>query len=271
MKLIIQIPCLNEEETLPVTLRDLPREVPGFTEVEWLVIDDGSTDRTVDVAKEHGVHHIVRLTNNKGLANGFQAGIDACLKLGADVVVNTDADNQYDGRDIVLPDDPTAVLRVTDSPALAARIGDDIVTASGTTLLGADDKAGVAEIMAAVEYLIAHPEIPHGTVRIESDESAAKHGSLQLLLDCYSAPAPIRMEAFDLRVILHHEGNFRAMAGAGRDEVPRLGRPEAEGQAVFESEGDIGRKGSNGFAPEQIGIEQGAFCRVVDIEQDKVR
>jgi glycosyltransferase involved in cell wall biosynthesis len=100
MKLIIQIPCLNEEETLPVTVRDLPREVDGFDAVEWLVIDDGSTDRTVEVARELGVDHIVRLTNNKGLANGFQAGLDACLKLGADVIVNTDADNQYDGRDI---------------------------------------------------------------------------------------------------------------------------------------------------------------------------
>jgi glycosyltransferase involved in cell wall biosynthesis len=96
MKLIIQIPCLNEEETLPITLADLPREVPGFDVVEWLVIDDGSTDRTIEVAHEHGVDHIVRLTNNKGLAAGFQAGLDACLKLGADVIVNTDADNQYD-------------------------------------------------------------------------------------------------------------------------------------------------------------------------------
>jgi len=100
MKLIIQIPCLNEEHTLPVTLADLPREVPGFDAVEWLVIDDGSTDRTVEVARAHGVHHIVRLTNNKGLASGFQAGMDACLKLGADVIVNTDADNQYFGGDI---------------------------------------------------------------------------------------------------------------------------------------------------------------------------
>src|SRR3712207_2690557 len=100
MKLIIQIPCLNEEATLPATLRDLPREAPGFDEVEWLIIDDGSTDRTVEVAREHGVDHIVRLTNNKGLASGFQAGLDASLKLGADVIVNTDADNQYDGRDI---------------------------------------------------------------------------------------------------------------------------------------------------------------------------
>jgi glycosyltransferase involved in cell wall biosynthesis len=100
MKLIIQIPCLDEEQTLPATLADLPRHVPGFDTVEWLVIDDGSTDRTVDVARAHGVDHIVRLTNNKGLANGFQAGLDAALKLGADVIVNTDADNQYYGPDI---------------------------------------------------------------------------------------------------------------------------------------------------------------------------
>src|SRR3954469_7335016 len=100
MKLIIQIPCFNEEETLPVTLRDLPREVEGFDTVEWLVIDDGSVDRTVEVARANGVDHIVRLTNNKGLAAGFQAGLDASLKLGADVIVNTDADNQYDARDI---------------------------------------------------------------------------------------------------------------------------------------------------------------------------
>src|SRR4051812_46107502 len=100
MKLVIQIPCLNEEETLPVTLADLPREVEGFAAVEWLVIDDGSTDRTVEVARDHGVDHIVRLTNNKGLAAGFQAGLDASLKLGADIIVNTDADNQYFGGDI---------------------------------------------------------------------------------------------------------------------------------------------------------------------------
>jgi len=100
MKLIIQIPCLNEEETLPGTLADLPHEVAGFDVVEWLVIDDGSTDRTIEVARANGVHHIVKLTNNKGLAAGFQAGLDACLKLGADVIVNTDADNQYKGSDI---------------------------------------------------------------------------------------------------------------------------------------------------------------------------
>jgi glycosyltransferase involved in cell wall biosynthesis len=100
MKLIIQIPCFNEAEQLPQTLADLPRELDGFDVVEWLVIDDGSTDATVEVARAHGVDHLVRLTNNKGLAAGFQAGIDTALKLDADVIVNTDADNQYYGPDI---------------------------------------------------------------------------------------------------------------------------------------------------------------------------
>jgi glycosyltransferase involved in cell wall biosynthesis len=100
MKLIIQIPCFNEEEQLPATLADLPTELPGIDELEWLIVDDGSTDRTIEVARANGVHHVVRLTNNKGLAAGFQAGLDACLKLGADIVVNTDADNQYCAGDI---------------------------------------------------------------------------------------------------------------------------------------------------------------------------
>ena len=100
MKLIIQIPCFNEEGQLPLTLSRLPRAVAGFDQVEWLIIDDGSTDRTVAVAREHGVDHIVRLTNHKGLAAAFQAGLDAGLKLGADVIVNTDADNQYEGADV---------------------------------------------------------------------------------------------------------------------------------------------------------------------------
>ena len=100
MKLIIQVPCLNEEETLPQLLSELPRRVPGFERVEWLVVDDGSTDDTVEVAGRHGVDHLVRLTTNKGLATAFQAGLDAALKLGADVIVNTDADNQYRSEDI---------------------------------------------------------------------------------------------------------------------------------------------------------------------------
>jgi glycosyltransferase involved in cell wall biosynthesis len=100
MKLIIQIPCKDEQDFLPTTLADLPRELPGIDEVEWLVVDDGSTDRTVEVARANGVDHIVRLTNNKGLAAAFMAGLDASLKLGADIVVNTDADNQYKASDI---------------------------------------------------------------------------------------------------------------------------------------------------------------------------
>lgn len=100
MKLIIQIPCLNEEKTLPVTIRDIPRHIPGIDEVEILVIDDGSTDKTVEVAKRLGVDHVVSFPKNRGLAEAFKAGVDACLKLGADFIVNTDADNQYKGSDI---------------------------------------------------------------------------------------------------------------------------------------------------------------------------
>jgi glycosyltransferase involved in cell wall biosynthesis len=100
MKLIIQIPCWNEATQLPETLAALPQELEGFDTVEWLIVDDGSTDDTVEVARARGVDHIVRLTNNKGLATAFQAGLDACLKLGADVIVNTDADNQYYGGDV---------------------------------------------------------------------------------------------------------------------------------------------------------------------------
>ena len=100
MKLIIQIPCYNEEQTLPLTLSQLPRELKGFNKVEWLIIDDGSTDNTVTVAKACGVDHVVSLPCNQGLAKGFMAGIDACLRLGADIIVNTDADNQYYAGDI---------------------------------------------------------------------------------------------------------------------------------------------------------------------------
>ena len=100
MKLIIQIPCYNEADTLAVTLADLPRELPGFDTVEWLVIDDGSTDDTIGVAQSNGVDHIVRHPHNMGLARAFMSGLDACLARGADVLVNTDADNQYCADDI---------------------------------------------------------------------------------------------------------------------------------------------------------------------------
>ncbi len=99
-KLIIQIPCYNEEETLAIALADLPREIPGIDTVEWLVINDGSADNTVDVALANGVDHIVNMKRNSGLAKVFMAGLDACLRLGADIIVNTDADNQYCADDI---------------------------------------------------------------------------------------------------------------------------------------------------------------------------
>jgi glycosyltransferase involved in cell wall biosynthesis len=100
MKLIIQIPCYNEEATLGLTLSELPRQVPGVDTVEWLIINDGSIDQTVEVAKACGVDHIVSFDHNQGLAKGFMAGIEACLKAGADIIVNTDADNQYCAADI---------------------------------------------------------------------------------------------------------------------------------------------------------------------------
>src|SRR5438034_8934713 len=94
-KLIIQVPCFNEEEHLGATLRDLPAEIPGIDEIEVLVVDDGSTDRTSEIARLNGADHIVRFPNNRGLASAFRAGLDAAVRLGANIVVNTDGDNQY--------------------------------------------------------------------------------------------------------------------------------------------------------------------------------
>lgn len=112
MKLIIQIPCYNEAQTLAIALASLPREVAGFDKVEWLIIDDGSKDDTVEVAKRCGVDHIVSHTQNQGLARAFMTGINACLALGADVIVNTDADNQYEAADI-----PALVQPILDGTA----------------------------------------------------------------------------------------------------------------------------------------------------------
>lgn len=112
MKLVIQIPCFNEAGTLARTLADLPREVPGFEAVEWLVVDDGSTDDTRRVARGHGVDHVVAHTSNQGLARAFMTGLDACLRRGADVIVNTDADNQYDAAGI-----PALVAPILDGSA----------------------------------------------------------------------------------------------------------------------------------------------------------
>ena len=100
MKLIIQIPCFNEEATLHIALQDLPKKIEGIDEIEYLIINDGSKDRTVEVARKWGVNYVVNFKRNKGLAYGFLAGIDACLRNGADIIVNTDADNQYVAADI---------------------------------------------------------------------------------------------------------------------------------------------------------------------------
>ena len=100
MKLIVQIPCFNEEATLPETVRDIPKHIDGIDRIEILVIDDGSRDRTSEVARELGVQHVVRNKRNLGLARSFRVGLDRCLALGADIIVNTDADNQYCGADI---------------------------------------------------------------------------------------------------------------------------------------------------------------------------
>ena len=122
-KLVVQIPCYNEEDTLAATLSELPRHVAGFDCVEWLVVDDGSTDRTAEIARSSGVDHIVRLEQNQGLARAFMAGLEASLKAGADVVVNTDADNQYDAKCITALVAP--ILRGEASMVIGARpIGD---------------------------------------------------------------------------------------------------------------------------------------------------
>ena len=112
MKVFIQIPCLNESEFLAATLAELPRELPGVSEVKWLVIDDGSSDNTTEVALANGVDYVVRFSQNQGLAAAFQAGIDAALKLGADIIINTDADNQYDASAI-----PALVKPIVDGTA----------------------------------------------------------------------------------------------------------------------------------------------------------
>ncbi|WP_337022325.1 MULTISPECIES: glycosyltransferase family 2 protein [unclassified Pantoea] len=119
MKLIIQIPCFNEAGTLDIALKALPRQVDGFDKVEWLIIDDGSTDNTVEVAKRCGVDHVIQHMGNKGLAVAFMTGIDNCLKLGADVIINTDADNQYDANNI--PDLVGPILNHRSEMVIGAR------------------------------------------------------------------------------------------------------------------------------------------------------
>ena len=119
MKLIIQIPCYNEAETLPETLADLPVHIPGVDIIETLVIDDGSDDETAVVAQKHNVNHIISHPKNMGLAAAFQTGLDAALRLGADIIVNTDADNQYPGR--YIPDLAAPIVKGTADMVIANR------------------------------------------------------------------------------------------------------------------------------------------------------
>ena len=119
MKLVIQIPCYNEEKVLGTTLDSLPRQVPGCDVVEWLIIDDGSTDGTAEVARDHGVNHVVRFRSHLGLASAFMAGLDACLKVGADIIVNTDADNQYSAE--CIPNLLTPILQGRAEMVIGAR------------------------------------------------------------------------------------------------------------------------------------------------------
>lgn len=150
MKLVVQIPCLDEAETLPLVLANLPREVPGFDEVEWLVIDDGSTDGTADVARNLGVDHVLRHTATMGLARSFRDGVDFALAHGADVVVNTDGDNQYPSErvgdlaapilageaDIVVADRQTATIEhFSPFKKTMQRVGSRVVSAAANTSL----------------------------------------------------------------------------------------------------------------------------------------
>jgi glycosyltransferase involved in cell wall biosynthesis len=149
MKLVVQIPCHNEEESLPRTLAELPRAVPGFDSVEWVLVDDGSTDRSAEVARAHGIHDVVSLSGRRGLASAFLAGLEEALRRGADVIVNTDADNQYRGADVeklvrpivegradmVVGERPREVLALAPVKGLLQRLGSAVVRRiSGTSV-----------------------------------------------------------------------------------------------------------------------------------------
>jgi glycosyltransferase involved in cell wall biosynthesis len=151
MKLIIQIPCYNEAETLPITLKELPREVPGFSRVEWLVVNDGSTDNTGEIARKCGVDHIVTFTGNRGLARAFLAGLDAAVRLGADVIVNTDADNQYEAADIPLLTAP--ILAGEADIVIGARPIDEITSFSTA-------KKFLQKVGSAVVRFVSKTDIP---------------------------------------------------------------------------------------------------------------
>jgi glycosyltransferase involved in cell wall biosynthesis len=210
MKLIIQIPCLNEEQQLPGTLGDLPRTVDGFDVVEWLVVDDGSTDRTVEVARACGVDHIVRLPQNRGLAAAFQAGLDAALKLGADVVVNTDADNQYRAEDI-----PALV-----EPILAGR---------------ADLVIGDRQVSSIEEFSAAKKRLQHVGSWVVRKASGTQVPDTTSGFRAYSREA-----ALQLTVVNQYTYTIESIIQAGRslsavDHVPVRTNPKTRESRLFRS------------------------------------
>ena len=213
MKLIIQIPCFNEEQQLPHTLSLLPRELDGFDAVEWLIIDDGSTDKTIEVAKASGVDHIVRLTNHKGLAAGFQAGMDAGLKLGADVIVNTDADNQYDSADI---------------PKLVA----PILRGHADMVVG-DRQVGVNEHFSWHKRRLQR--LGSWVVRQASDDRGTRH---DLGIPCLQ-PRGRAADAGRLEVHLHAGDDHPGRQADGRDR-PRAGPHERQDARVSAVSIDVG-------------------------------
>ncbi len=163
MKLIIQVPCYNEAETLAITLQALPREVAGFSKIEWLVIDDGCTDNTVEVARSHGVDHVISFPGNQGLARSFIAGLEASVRLGADVIVNTDADNQYSAADI-----PALVAPVLAGKAeivVGARPIEVIESFSGVKKLLQKIGSGVVRLFSNTDI----PDAPSGFRAISRD------------------------------------------------------------------------------------------------------
>jgi glycosyltransferase involved in cell wall biosynthesis len=162
-KLIIQIPCFNEAESLPITLKELPRQVDGYDVVEWLVIDDGSSDGTAEVAKANGVHHVVRLQHNSGLARAFMAGVDACLRKGAHTIVNTDADNQYVAA--CIPDLVKPILDGKASIVIGARPINEVEDFSKTKQLLQRLGSWVVRVLSSTQV----PDAPSGFRAIHRD------------------------------------------------------------------------------------------------------
>src|SRR5688572_5209115 len=189
-KLVIQIPCYNEEQVLGHTVASLPRHVPGFSTVEFLIIDDGSRDRTVDVAREAGVQHIVSLPHNQGLARAFMAGIEACLKAGADVIVNLDADNQHDASSI--PDLVAPILEGRAQIVVGAR---PISTISEFSLV----KKLLQKLGSAVVRLASGTEIPDAPCGFRAIHADA---------------------ALQLNVFGHYTYTLETIIQAGRKNIP---------------------------------------------------